>query len=98
MEESVMVFSFFVIVLRETFSLYSSTTTVIGIPYFGVMFLPQSQLGLWGIKVTPQCLLEIFFNNNVALVPPYILWANGMKGRHCLTFRISTVSTGAYLN
>jgi len=40
MEESVMVFSFFVIVLTETVSLYSSTTSVIGIPYFGVIFLP----------------------------------------------------------
>lgn len=67
MEESVMVFFlFFVIVLTETVSLYSSTTSVIGIPFLGVMFLPQSQLGMWNVKVTPQCLLEIVFNNNIA--------------------------------
>ena len=42
MEESVMVFvSFFVIVLKETVSLYSSTNSVIGIPFFGVIFLPS---------------------------------------------------------
>ena len=67
MEESVMVFTFFVIVLTETVSLNSSTTSVTGIPYFGVMFHPYPWLGMWDIKVTPQCLLEIVFNNNIAL-------------------------------
>jgi len=52
---------------------------------------------MWNITVTPRCLLEIVLTIKLHIVRPYILWANGMKGRHtvCLTFRISAVSTGA---